>query len=153
MNEVSLTVDDILRLNAKLKEVPMEQWPRLWLDLNDRIWPKELGEAPSGYDTEERVHPVVRFYLDTIKLRCGIKACLRYAHKVDFGVTDQQFDDWWDSRQSEPLHEKRAECTEYCAKDGTKNCNQPIVTVLMAFLFGFFGCLSALLVKFLLQLL
>ena len=153
MNNASLTVEDVLHLGAKLEQVPMAQWPRLWYELNYGRWPEELGDKPSGYDDAETVHSVVRFYMSDIEHSCGLKACLRYAHKVDDGVTDQQFDDWWDSRESEPLYEKRAECTEYCAKDGTENCNQPIVTVLKAFLFGFFGCLCALLVKFLLQLL
>ena len=97
MKDVELTVEDIHRLDGLLEQVPRAQWPRLWYELNLGRWPEELGEAPRGYDSRETVHPHVRYYMVSIDQACGRKACLRYAHKVDYGVTDQQFDDWWDS--------------------------------------------------------
>ncbi len=153
MRDAIFTVEELLRLDERLERVPRAQWPRLWNALRIHQWPAELGEAPNGYDDAETVHPVVRYYLEEIELRCGRKACLRYAHKVDFGVTDQEFDDWWDSRLCEPLHKQGAKYAEDRAEDGAENRDKPIMAMLTAFLFGFFSCLCAQLILRLLHLL
>ena len=94
---------DLRVLRAKAVEIasklPYETLCRIGNSLDYYTWDEEFGEKPEGW---EAMSPQERCWLrlelrDVIRDHVGEKALSRHFYKTQFGYTDQQFDDWWDS--------------------------------------------------------
>ena len=95
MKDAALTVEDMQRFDELLEQVPREDWPVVWYVANHRVWPEELGTEPK----EHGVFLAALFHLiSKIEMHCGLKACLRVWHNGNFGKSDQEFEDWWESQ-------------------------------------------------------
>ena len=153
MKREEITVDDIIEWDKILNSIPRSEMPRIYYNLNRHNWPEELGEIPEGYgDISKPIPWKERYFMDMFDVMCGRKAVLRYAHIKDYGVTDQQFEDWWDSNNTVS---RKEELCDYIKRQTNKSCNEsttdskyPFVPALIGFLLGgLFGKLLLLLLK------
>lgn len=88
-----LNKDQELQLIFKLENVSHSEYPGIWYELNLGRWPSVLGEIPEGIST---TGGDLSDFMKMVEDLAGKKACLRYANKKS-GMSDQEFDDWWDS--------------------------------------------------------
>ena len=81
-------------------KLPYETLCRIGNTSDYYTWNEEYGEKPEGWDDmSSRERCCVFFTLrDVIRDHVGEKALLRHFYKTQFGYTDQQFNDWWDSK-------------------------------------------------------
>lgn len=91
----------VLRAKAVdiVDKLPYETLCRIGNSSDYYTWDEEFGEKPEGW---EDMSPQERCWLhlelrNVIRDHVGAKALLRHFYKTQFGYTDQQFDDWWDS--------------------------------------------------------
>lgn len=82
-----------------LRKIDIKRLPRISYELRIGKWPVELGEAPIGWEEMEysQKHEIFLPLRAYAQLTCGEKAIERYQQTKD-GMTDQMFDDYWDSR-------------------------------------------------------
>ena len=71
-------------------------------------WPDDLPLKPDEWDDlgEREQVEYLQYVRGLIEMRVGKKALSRYRHKTEEGMTDQQFDDWWESNQQRRLIEE-----------------------------------------------
>jgi hypothetical protein len=80
---------------------------KIWCTINGWEWAEELGNKPEGWDNmlnytnkddkgtkSEIITPIMNIIQDKI----GHKECLRYHNVVELNYTNQEFEDWWNSR-------------------------------------------------------
>lgn len=135
-------------LNAQLEKQPKSEWPKIWWSLYDGIWLDELG-------VQEELAEDSNYVIQRIVDRIGLKACMRYLNTEFNGMTDQMFDDMWDSAHDtkNALCNKRSGNTEDCAKNCADNRHNPIMAALRSLFFSFAGSFLALAIFQLLKLL
>lgn len=129
-----VTINDILEASEKVKAIPKSSLVRIKDEMNHWNWPEELGEAPAGWEAmtmdEKFKHPKFRAICSELDSHVFEKASLRYHHIHNLGRTEEEFEDWWQSRMWETLEMLRDELdnkrnqsikiAEYCAKNSTK---------------------------------
>ena len=113
-----------LEVIGYINTLPRCDLVRICAALNRYEWLDELQGKPAKWDDmdiNERslwIRNIFRY----IKTRIGDKAMLRYCHKVEYGVTDQEFDDWWDSNLLRTLEEEQNELHKsYCSSQSSNN--------------------------------
>ena len=84
-----------------IDKMPHEDICRIGNSLNCHEWPDNLPGMPDGWD---EMSPSERSLwteevFSYIYHRVGDKALLRHYHKTEYGRTDKEFEDWWDSVQ------------------------------------------------------
>lgn len=123
----------------RLQELPRSELPKIWWSLFEDKWPEELGEKPAWVGYEDRMN-LARWIQD----RIGVKACYRYMNTEFNGMTDQMFDDYWDS--CEELGQQRTNASQDSAEDRAHKIDYPFVTLIIhAFLGMAFGVLYSIL--------
>lgn len=127
-----------------LDKVPVSLWAEVWCSLSRLEWHEALGEKPVGWDDCITVKDMKEIrcaaadpIIQWIEFEIGTKGCLRHMKMTD-GMTDQQFEDWWDSQIFEKYRKT--------AKSGHPN------SMLSIILCGMCGAAFAMLVKFLIGL-
>lgn len=141
-----------------LDELPYEsllETGRSVYETNWRSWAEGVPYKPE--DWEGKPDSIKKYYyysiLGVLNERAGIKAVWRHK-RVD--LTDQQFDDWWDSVRDErltKLEEKLQDgyCRTYCSQNERNNGNYYGRTIFFfllgvlegfAIASGFFGLIS-----------
>ena len=130
-----------------LFHVPKKEWPKVFWEVSHDRWPEEFGDRPQWVGAEE-CDAIARMIQSSI----GVKACMRYLNTEFGGMTDQMFDDMWDSAQN-ALHKNGPGNSEDRAQDRACHGNSPIVTALGSLFIGGIGSLLALIVYDLLKLL
>ena len=103
----------------RLEELPLSELPKIFWSLLEDKWPEELGEKPAWVGDEERTI-LARWIQD----RIGVKACYRYMCTAFNGMTDQMFDDYWDS--CEELRQQRTNASQD-RTNGKKYANNGVV--------------------------
>ena len=146
MNETKTEEDRTGALYEILIHVPKKEWPKVFWEVSHERWPEELGDRPQWVGAEE-CDSIARMIQSSI----GVKACMRYLNTEFGGMTDQMFDDMWDSAQN-ALHNKCPGNSEDRAQDRTGHGHSPIVTALGSLFLGGIGGLLALIVYDLLKL-
>ena len=79
--------------------IPYGTMPEAYDKLAMGDWPEQLGQEPeewgkmSWVEKSETVKPA----MESIKKACGAKMLERYRCTVRLGMTDAQFEDWWES--------------------------------------------------------
>ena len=136
---------EAITLEQKVHRLPYTELPAVWWATMECRWPEQLGEAPENL-TEADLGTI----RETALRRIGDKACYRYMNVHHGFMTDQLFEDWWESQQQEMLRQQSKQRAKDRPDCGTDRCNKPIMTALRAFLFG---CLGGLLGRLLLELL
>jgi len=107
------------RATIELNKVPENEWMSIYDNLNDWTWDDRLGEKPDDWDTMRHVkyrkilwHTSFYFVNHKARTLCNIicpiqdyvescvgkKAILRYHHIHNLGRTNQEFEDWWESK-------------------------------------------------------
>lgn len=92
-------------------KMPYDDVLKLYYAATDE-WPDDLPLKPDEWDDlgEREQVEYLQYVRGLIEMRVGKKALSRYRHKTEEGMTDQQFDDWWESDQQrrslEELEEK-----------------------------------------------
>lgn len=140
MDKKEISDERKVELLEALERLPKSLWPKIFWDFPDR-WPEELGDKPEDF------YEAHYFICERIEDRIGSKALMRYYNVSSGNMTDQMFDDFWESSKDQ-LHQKGSDDTDKSAN----NCDCPIMTSLSTIigaLFVFFLCtLLILLVKF-----
>lgn len=113
----------------RLEELPLSELPKIFWSLLEDKWPEELGEKPAWVGDEERTI-LARWIQD----RIGVKACYRYMCTAFNGMTDQMFDDYWDS--CEELRQQRTNASQDRTNGNGNKCNSPVVTFIISALLG-----------------
>jgi len=82
-------------------DLPYETKLEVQYTINRWEWHEALGPKPEGWErmSHKEKSKIIRPIRHSILMDVGEKATLRYLHKRQFGATDQQFNDWWDSRR------------------------------------------------------
>lgn len=166
----SLNIPDqekaVWKIIRRLDDMSNNDLARIGDALNGYEWPDDLPGKPEGWEEmnfDER-DPWVEPILHSIKDQLGQKALLRYHHKVNLGKTDQEFEDWWDDKQSRMLEElsqklyvsslleEKDDQIKYesdCSRNKSANdCKFPIIPLLLGgILGGFLGKLLFLLLE------
>lgn len=96
----------LLEAEELSKSIPREQYPEIWNELNQFQWHPALGSAPQGWDsmTYKEKMPYIETWNSV--LNCSEKEKLRYHHIHNLGRTEQQFEDWWDSKVFQDIMEE-----------------------------------------------
>lgn len=121
-----------------LDSIPRKDKVKIGYHLNRYEWIDLLPGKPDNWEEldVETKHEWVSPILKYIKICVGEKAFLRYAHKIDCGTTDQEFDDWWDSsfcKEKEEFY-NRYNCCNCCNND--RNNSGSFVKSILAFCLG-----------------
>lgn len=90
------TGSKILLLYDLIEQIPKNELPRIWNEVKDGIWSKELGVAPTDFNKPNHRCMEEQYVLERIVEIVGSKAVVRYMC-VSNGFSDQLFDDWWES--------------------------------------------------------
>lgn len=114
-------------------------------------WDEGFPEKPSWWDKlpfelNEKFYDTVRKFID---MKIGVKGAERYIYKKDYGCTDQEFDDMWDSLVAQQIHDhidkyiKDTDCRRNNNTQNKKFFIQPLLffglgIVVGAFLSAFF---------------
>lgn len=118
-----LTAEKLIKLRDKIDSIPMSELPRIYNGLNRYEWAEELGEKPDSFKENSTGCTEQLLIMEYIECKCGAKALSRYRHVVEQGYTDQQFEDWWDSRlyktQNE-IYNRYCECNS--SNNERENC-------------------------------
>ena len=127
----------IFAICEEVYEMPHNILPRIGHLLNYWEWADELPGKPDGWDEMSMDDKYVwaKPIGQAIKTEVGWKAILRYAHKTEDGVTDQEFDDWWDSKLKEEADEFKGKTYNPC-NDCTNYSHKPIIPILFGFFIG-----------------
>ena len=120
-----MSSSDLLKINYHLGSGE-------WLDI--------LPGKPEGWDHLDEMEKAK--YMNEISSyishHLGLKTVLRYRHKVGYGVSDTEFEDWWDSYSVRLLEEKGEELYErYCRRDNSRDSQKPSFPFLSGLLLGF----------------
>lgn len=89
----------LLELSDVLTKLPFSTVVRIGCAMNAYEWSDELPGKPDGWDEmsiDERLPWATPLY-KYIRGMVGDKAMLRHFHKTEYGETDQEFEDWWES--------------------------------------------------------
>lgn len=89
-----MNLEEMLDLDNRLSKIPLEELPRLHVELNSHKWPLELGESPVNYGQKTVCEEAI-YLLREIERRCGNKAIWRYIKIEKENYTQQMFEDWW----------------------------------------------------------
>lgn len=138
----------VVLLIDRLLTAPKALWPEIWWDIVQSRWPNALGEEPSN-DWKDYRKQIIALIENTV----GGKACDRYMNVHHGRMTDQMFDDLWDSRQQVILQQKCNQGTEYRTDDRADDRNKQIMTALISFFIGCLGGIFGFLLAQLFQLL
>lgn len=133
MDKKEISDERKIELLETIYGVPKSIWPKIYWDLCPNNWPKELGEKPEN--SAEESH----YLAEEILKRIGEKSVMRYLNVSSGNMTDQLFDDFWDSSKDNAKYKLDSNCADN-AKDSTDqsayNGNRPIMTKLIPFLLG-----------------
>lgn len=121
-NQIESVLEIVKRASAKLKTIPYDELPAVYSNLNRWEWDERLGKKPVDWDDLEKFHhkrfsykedkrtktkhKIIAPLIASIEYRVSEKALFRYHHVHNLGRTDQQFEDWWDSKLIESLSSK-----------------------------------------------
>lgn len=135
----------IFAICEEVHEMPHSVLPRIGHLLNSWEWADELPGKPDGWDEmsiyEKRTW--VPTILSAIEIEVGWKAILRYAHKTEHGVTDQEFDDWWDDKSKNDLKETYYDtCKGYHRCDNERPNEESVIRTCLIYLCGFVSGLA-----------
>lgn len=140
MDKKEISDERKVELLEALERLPKSLWPKIFWDFPDH-WPEELGDKPEDF------YEAHYFICQRIEDWIGSKALMRYYNVSSGNMTDQMFDDYWESSKDQ-LHQKGSDDTDKSAN----NCDCPIMTslsTLIGTIFVVFLCtLLILLVKF-----
>lgn len=109
----------------QLNGLPLSELPKIFWSLLEDKWPEELGEKPAWVGDEDRMN-LARW----IQNRIGVKACYRYMCTAFNGMTDQMFNDYWDS--CEELRQQRTNASQ----DRAHKIDGPVVASFFLKLLG-----------------
>lgn len=129
-----------ITLEQKVRRLSYTDLPAVWWATMENRWPEHLGEIPENL-TNADLRTIQEIAIDTI----GVKACYRYMNVHHGFMTDQMFNDWWDSFESRKYkfqHEMNPipqGLREQGSTQGREYGDSPIVTALLAFFFGGLG--------------
>ena len=95
------------KMDIHINELPYDEALELYYNTADD-WPDGMPLKPDGWDelSEREQVEYLQYVRGLIEMRVGKKALSRYRHKTEEGMTDQQFDDWWESNQQRRLIEE-----------------------------------------------
>lgn len=99
------------KMDIHIHELPYDEALELYYAAAEE-WPDGLPLKPDEWDGlgERKQVEYLQYVRGLVEMRVGKKALSRYRHKKEEGMTDQQFDDWWESNQQrrslEELEEK-----------------------------------------------
>lgn len=102
----------LLELSDVLDTLPFSTLVRIGCAMNEYEWSEEFPGKPDGWDEmsfDERTAWSMPLY-QYIRARVGDKAMLRHFHKTEFGKTDQEFEDWWESCSMHSTHNVINQC-------------------------------------------
>lgn len=144
MNKNEISDERKAELLETLERLPKSTWPKIFWDFPDH-WPEELGDKPEDF------YEAHYFICERIEDRIGSKALMRYYNVSTGNMTDQMFDDYWESSKeklNDKLHKKRSNDTG----KGANNCDCPVMpmlsTLICTILVFLLGTLLLLLCKF-----
>lgn len=138
-NEVKqeMTLNEMLKWDSVLQRFSFSDLTRIFQKLNVYEWAEELGKPPESLKTNPLECKELSYICKYIKQRCGNKALLRYYHKTEFGETDQEFDDWWESTHlfDDPFDEVPKRIGEYHT-DSKRNYGCLFINCFLSFILG-----------------
>ena len=78
--------------------LPYSDKPRVYDELSQGEWPEQLGQKPKEWDETDwlKRNEIIKPTLERIKKVCGAKMLERYRCTARLGMTDSQFEDWWE---------------------------------------------------------
>lgn len=133
-NEDAVLIEKIIKTIAS---IPKEELPRIYDELNDGRCPKEFDECLKNNPIE-----LIVFLLNEIKWEVGFKAIWRYKKLQEEHLTEQQFEDWWESNFIyEPLnklYERFGEEDSSKQSKKGKNCIKNVSYFLLGSIFTVF---------------
>ena len=96
--EESDTNTEIRYALNKVCFLPYSDIPKVYDELSAGKWPEQLGQKPKEWDETDwlKRSEVVKPTLERIKKTCGAKMLERYRYTARLGMTDSQFEDWWE---------------------------------------------------------
>ena len=133
----------VFTLCEELSDIPYRTLAGIANSLNVWEWPPELLGKPEGWEkmSFEEKREWIDPALETINIKVGQKAISRYSATVENGMTDKEFEDWWDSRFKKDLQELLDEIYkndhEGSAGDTKRNDRNGFVLTICSFVFGF----------------
>lgn len=112
MEQTKISDERKVELLEALDRFPKSLWPKIFWSISPDSWPEELGEKTEDFWEEGN------FICEFIHERIGSKAIMRYANVSSGNMTDQMFDDFWDSMKvnsEDDLHSQRSNNSDKCA--------------------------------------
>ena len=78
--------------------LPYSDIPRVYDELSLGEWPEQLGQKPKEWDETDWIKrsEIVKPALESIKNVFGAKMLERHRYTARLGMTDSQFEDWWE---------------------------------------------------------
>lgn len=147
-----------LDMMTYIDTLPRPNLIRICAALNSYEWLDEFQGKPDGWEemTPDQQHLWIADIFRYIHMKVGDKALLRYRHKTEYGVTDQEFEDWWDSRRWKDMQEEFCKSNEGRQSGNDKReysgCFQePLLPFFFGAVFGIFSCFLVLLGTFFLK--
>lgn len=148
------TEKKIFEILDQLENLPRGVLIKIGYHLNKYEWIEELPGKPENWEAMnfEEKHKIVSCIRSNISVNVGEKALLRYAHKRKYGISDQEFDDWWDSGHCGLTEEKYEELRNSYERRHNRRDKQAFVyPVNSALLFFFLGAFSSAFLLFLIH--
>ena len=95
------------KMDIHIHELPYDEALELYYAAAEE-WPDGLPLKPDEWEGlgERKQVEYLQYVRGLVEMRVGKKALSRYRHKKEEGMTDQQFDDWWESNQQRRLIEE-----------------------------------------------
>ena len=103
-------LEHLLEAEELIESIPREKYPEIWDKLNCYEWHPALGNAPQGWDSMTRDEKMPYIETWNAVLDCSEKEKLRFHHIHNLGRTEQQFEDWWDSKVFQDIMEEIRDC-------------------------------------------
>ena len=91
--------------NTEIKDALNKVWllpysdiPKVYDELSSGDWPEQLGQKPEEWGKMNWLEKseIVKPTLESIKKACGAKMLERHRYTARLGMTDSQFEDWWE---------------------------------------------------------
>ncbi|MBE6685749.1 MAG: hypothetical protein E7591_00780 [Ruminococcaceae bacterium] len=133
---------EIFIICEELKDIPYSTLAKMANALIVWEWPDELPGRPKGWDgmSDDEKYDWTAPIIKMIKVIIGEKAIARYRMTNEDGMTDREFEDWWDSNANKELQELLDEIYkndyEGCTGDTKRNNSNDFILTICSFVFG-----------------
>jgi hypothetical protein len=136
----------IIKISEEIKKIPHEKLLRIYDAMSRYIWSDDLPSKPEGWEEmsfaekDKWSHWIVK----SIEQELSRKTILRHHHTHNLGRTEEQFNDWWDSKILSGLEDNYKElCKGYYRHDNRDDCGHTCVEIIAYALLFCLGFLAA----------